>query len=73
MIVRDPWPITYSQSREAEIVSQLPVLLYIDDFVTRCAGGLNRLLPVKLREDVVQNNMASCTVERERWVLLNFL
>ncbi|XP_073323560.1 limbin-like [Pagrus major] len=34
-----------------------------------CAGGLNRLLPVKLREDVVQKNMlntSSCTVERER-------
>ncbi|XP_059184909.1 limbin-like isoform X2 [Centropristis striata] len=34
-----------------------------------CAGGLNRLLPIKLREDVVHKNMPnmpSCTVERER-------
>uniref|UniRef100_A0A8C4DPK6 EvC ciliary complex subunit 2 n=1 Tax=Dicentrarchus labrax TaxID=13489 RepID=A0A8C4DPK6_DICLA len=34
-----------------------------------CAGELNRLLPVKLREDVVHKNMLnmpSCTVERER-------
>ncbi|XP_019108891.2 limbin isoform X2 [Larimichthys crocea] len=34
-----------------------------------CAGGLNRLLPVKLREDVMHKNMLnmpSCTVERER-------
>ncbi|KAM6946918.1 limbin-like isoform 1-T1 [Lycodopsis pacificus] len=34
-----------------------------------CAGGSNRLLPVKLREDVLHKNMPnmpSCTVERER-------
>ncbi|KAM8758070.1 limbin-like isoform 1-T1 [Acanthopagrus schlegelii] len=34
-----------------------------------CATGLNRHLPVRLREDVVQKNtqnMSSCTVERER-------
>ncbi|XP_040891009.1 limbin-like isoform X2 [Toxotes jaculatrix] len=34
-----------------------------------CAVGSNRLLPVKLREDVVHKNMQSmpsCTVERER-------
>ncbi|XP_041809196.1 limbin-like [Chelmon rostratus] len=34
-----------------------------------CAGGWNRLLPIKLREDVVHKNMLnmpSCTVERER-------
>ncbi|XP_045932132.1 limbin-like isoform X2 [Micropterus dolomieu] len=34
-----------------------------------CAEGLNRLLPVKLREDVVRTNMLnmlSCTVDRER-------
>ncbi|XP_033939276.1 limbin-like [Pseudochaenichthys georgianus] len=34
-----------------------------------CAGGVNRVLPVKLREEVVHTNMPtmpSCTVERER-------
>lgn len=34
-----------------------------------CAGRLNRLLPVKLREDVLHKNMpnmSSCNVERER-------
>ncbi|XP_033990959.1 limbin-like isoform X2 [Trematomus bernacchii] len=34
-----------------------------------CAGGVNRVLPVKLREEVVHKNMPtmpSCTVERER-------
>ncbi|KAF3855974.1 hypothetical protein F7725_016697 [Dissostichus mawsoni] len=34
-----------------------------------CAGGVNRALPVKLREEVVHKNMPtmpSCTVERER-------
>ncbi|XP_029287933.1 LOW QUALITY PROTEIN: limbin-like [Cottoperca gobio] len=34
-----------------------------------CAGGVNRLLPVKLREDEVHKNMPnmpSCTVQRER-------
>ncbi|XP_070759027.1 limbin-like [Enoplosus armatus] len=36
---------------------------------SRCAGELNRLLPVKLREDVVHKNMRnmpSCSVDRER-------
>ncbi|XP_054473007.1 limbin-like isoform X2 [Anoplopoma fimbria] len=38
-----------------------------------CAGEFNRLLPVKLREDVLHKNMPnmpSCTVERERSCIL---
>lgn len=59
----------FSGQAKAEIVPFYIVSLCIDDFLTRSGGGLTRLIPVKLREDVVHNNMLnmpSCTVERER-------
>ncbi|XP_018533140.1 LOW QUALITY PROTEIN: limbin [Lates calcarifer] len=48
---------------------QHPVSSPAEQEHTGCAAGSNRLLPVKLREDVVHKNMPnmpSCTVERER-------
>ncbi|XP_042367287.1 limbin-like isoform X2 [Plectropomus leopardus] len=48
---------------------QHPVSSSAEQEHSGCAGGVNRLLPVKLREDVVHKNMPnmpSCTVERGR-------
>ncbi|XP_068451342.1 limbin-like [Clinocottus analis] len=48
---------------------QLPASAPAEHEQPGCAGGLNRLLPVKLREDVLLKNMANmphCTAERER-------
>ncbi|XP_044036940.1 limbin-like isoform X2 [Siniperca chuatsi] len=49
---------------------QHPVSSSAEQEHSGCAEGLNRLLPVKLREDVVHKNMLnmpSCTVDRERF------
>ncbi|KAK5872807.1 hypothetical protein PBY51_013469 [Eleginops maclovinus] len=48
---------------------QRPGLSSAEQEHSGCAEGLNRILPVKLREEVVHKNMPampSCTVERER-------
>lgn len=52
----------------ADFVKQLTVLYSVGDFLFRCAEELNRVLPVKLREDVVHKNMLnipSCAVDKE--------
>ncbi|XP_069014280.1 limbin-like [Embiotoca jacksoni] len=48
---------------------QRPVSASAEQEHSGCVGELNRVLPVKLREDVVQKNMLnmpSCTADRER-------